>query len=64
LTALDRKAQAFASGAARCLSQVLDIGTHAAGRVTATLSQQEKNNTADLQRNRVNISGFTCTVAR
>jgi hypothetical protein len=29
----------------------------------ATLSQQEKNNSADLQRGRVRISGFICTVA-
>jgi hypothetical protein len=29
----------------------------------ATLSQQEKNNSADLQRGRVNITGFICTVA-
>jgi hypothetical protein len=28
-----------------------------------TLSQQEKNNSADVQRGRVNISGFICTVA-
>jgi hypothetical protein len=29
----------------------------------ATLSQQEKNNSADVRRGRVNISGFICTVA-
>jgi hypothetical protein len=29
----------------------------------ATLSQQEKNNTADVHRSRVNITGFMCTVA-
>jgi hypothetical protein len=29
----------------------------------ATLSQQEKNDTADEQRGRVNITGFICTVA-
>jgi hypothetical protein len=29
----------------------------------ATLSQQEKNDTADVQRGRVNISGFIGTVA-
>jgi hypothetical protein len=29
----------------------------------ATLSQQEKNNSADLQRGSVNITGFICTVA-
>jgi hypothetical protein len=28
----------------------------------ATLLQQEKNNSADVQRGRVNISGFICTV--
>jgi hypothetical protein len=30
----------------------------------ATLSQQEKNNSADVQRGRANISGFICVVAR
>jgi hypothetical protein len=29
----------------------------------ATLSQQEKNNSADVKRGRVNISGFICRVA-
>jgi hypothetical protein len=29
----------------------------------ATLSQQEKNYSADVQRERVNISGFICAVA-
>jgi hypothetical protein len=29
----------------------------------ATLSQQEKRNSADVQRGRVSISGFMCTVA-
>jgi hypothetical protein len=29
----------------------------------AKLSQQEKNNSTDVQRGRVNISGFICTVA-
>jgi hypothetical protein len=29
----------------------------------ATLPQQEKNNSADVHRERVNISGFICTVA-
>jgi hypothetical protein len=28
----------------------------------ATLSQQEKNNSADVQRGKVNISGFICKV--
>jgi hypothetical protein len=29
----------------------------------AALSQQEKNNSADVRRGRANISGFICTVA-
>jgi hypothetical protein len=29
----------------------------------ATLPQQEKSNSADFKRGRVNISGFICTVA-
>jgi hypothetical protein len=29
----------------------------------ATLPQQEKNNSADVQRGKVNITGFICTVA-
>jgi hypothetical protein len=29
----------------------------------ATLSQQEKNDKVDVQRDRINISGFICTVA-
>jgi hypothetical protein len=29
----------------------------------ATLSQQEKRNSADMQRGRVNISGFICTAS-
>jgi hypothetical protein len=29
----------------------------------ATLPQQEKHNSEDLQRGRVNVSGFICTVA-
>jgi hypothetical protein len=29
----------------------------------ATLSQQEKNDSADVQQGRVNVSGFICLVA-
>jgi hypothetical protein len=57
---LDRDAQAVARGAARCASQVLDRGARAGGAVTpiafdkvgsaAMLPQQEKNNSADVQR--------------
>jgi hypothetical protein len=44
----------FAS--ATCLSQFAEASA-------ATLSQQEKNNSADVRRERVNISGIICTVA-
>ena len=57
---LNRVAQANARGAA----QVLDRGAQAVARDAATLPQQEKNNSADMQRSRENINGFTCTVAR
>jgi hypothetical protein len=33
-------------------------------RGAAMLPQQEKNNSADVQRGRVNITGFICTEAR
>jgi hypothetical protein len=61
---LGRGAQANARGAARCALQVLDRGTQAVVRGAATLLNQEKNNTADAQRNRENIIGFIYTVAR
>jgi hypothetical protein len=61
---LDRGAQAVARGAARCASQVLDRGAKAVARGAATLPQQEKNKSADVQRNRVNITGFIYTLAR
>jgi hypothetical protein len=61
---LHRGAQAAARGGVRCASQVIDRGTQAAARSTATLPQQEKSNSADLQRSRVNMNGFICTVAR
>jgi hypothetical protein len=34
------------------------------GRGAATLSQQERNNSADMQRSKVNVTGFIFTVAR
>jgi hypothetical protein len=55
---LDGGAQAVAHGAARCGSQVLDRGAKSVARSAATLLQQEKNNSADAQRNGVKISGF------
>jgi hypothetical protein len=55
---LDRDAKAVARGAARCLSQVLDRGAQADACGAATLPQQEKNNSADVHRSRINITGF------
>jgi hypothetical protein len=64
---LDHGAQAVASGGARCASQVLDRGSQAgvetASRGATTLPQQEKNNSADVQRKQINIDGFIYTVA-
>ena len=54
----------FARGAALCASQVLDSGAQAAARGTVTLPEQEKNNPADMQRNIVHITGFSCAAAR
>jgi hypothetical protein len=61
---LDRCAQAVACGPARCASQVRDRGVQAKARGAATLMQHEKNSWADVQRSRVNITGFIYTVAR
>jgi hypothetical protein len=47
-------AQAVARGATRCATQVLDLGAQAVAR----------GNLADLQRSRVSIKGFICTVPR
>jgi hypothetical protein len=55
---LDRSALAVARSAARCVSQVLDRGAQAVSHGTATFSQQEKNNSADVQRRRESITGF------
>jgi hypothetical protein len=61
---LDHCAQAITRDAAHCASQVRDRGVQAAALGAATLMQQEKNNSADVQRSRVHISGFICTVVR
>jgi hypothetical protein len=61
---LDRGAQAVDRGIARCASQVLFRGTQAVARGAAALSQQEKNNSADVQPNGVNITDGICLVAR
>jgi hypothetical protein len=62
---LDLGAQAVArGGAARCASQVLDRGAQAVARGAATLPQQEESNSAVVQCNRVNITGFICAVGR
>jgi hypothetical protein len=49
----DREVFAFAT----CSLQFAKAGS------TAKLPQQEKNNSADVQRGRVNITGFMCRVA-
>jgi hypothetical protein len=61
---LGRGAQVAARGAARCALQVLDRGAQAVSRGAATLPQQEMNNSADVQRNKVNIAVFICIAAR
>jgi hypothetical protein len=58
---IDGGAQAVTHGAARFASQVLDRGAQAVARGAATLPQQEKINSADVQWNRVKITGFICT---
>jgi hypothetical protein len=61
----DRGVQAVSRGAARCASQVLGRGAQAVSRGAAALPQQEKNNSADLQRKKkLNITGFICSAAR
>jgi hypothetical protein len=57
---LGRGAQAAARGANRFAPQVLDRGAQAVAHGAATPLQQEKNNSADLQRRRVNISRRFC----
>jgi hypothetical protein len=64
LQVLDCGAQALVRGAARCTLQERDCGAQAVARGTVALSQQQKNNSGDVQRKRVNINGFICTVAR
>jgi hypothetical protein len=48
----------------RDASQALDLGVQAVARSVATLSQQEKNNSADLQRNKESMAECICTEAR
>jgi hypothetical protein len=49
------------------VSQVLDraaqVPHQAVARGAATLLQQEKSNSGDVQRKRLNITGFVCTVS-
>jgi hypothetical protein len=61
---LDRCVQAAARGAARSLPRVPDFRAHAVARGAATSSQQEKNNSADIQRSTVNVTSFICSVVR
>jgi hypothetical protein len=61
---LDHDVQAAARGAARCAPQIFYRGYQAVARGAATLPQQEKNNLVDVQRSRVQITGFICTVVR
>jgi hypothetical protein len=77
---LERGAQAVARGGARCTSQVFDLVAQAAARGclllvldrdaqivargAATLSQQEKKNSADVQRSRMNSTRVQYLIAR
>jgi hypothetical protein len=61
---LGHGSKAVAHSAARCASQVLDRGAQVVAHCALSLSQQKKNNSEDLHRSRVNITGFFCTVAR
>jgi hypothetical protein len=54
---------AVARAAARCASQVLDLGAQAVARGAAKLLQQDKKKSSDLQRSRINKTGFICTMA-
>jgi hypothetical protein len=61
---LYRGAQNVARGAARCAPQLLYRGAQSIVREAATLSQQEKNNSKDVQQSGLNITGFIYAVAR
>jgi hypothetical protein len=61
---LDHGAQAVARGTARCASRVLGHGAQTVARSAATLSQQEKANSENVQRSRLYFTGLICTVAR
>ena len=60
---LDCGAQAVARGAARCASKVFYRHAQAVARGAAALSKQVKENSPDIQRNRVNTPGFIFTEA-
>jgi hypothetical protein len=51
-------------GAAHIASQLPDRGAQATSPGAATLPQQEKKNSADVQRDRASIIGFTCKEVR
>jgi hypothetical protein len=61
---LHRGAQAAARDAACCAAQVLGRGAQAAARGASALPQQEKGNSADVQRNGLSIAGYICKVVR
>jgi hypothetical protein len=61
---LERGAKAAARGAACCTPQVLDRGAQVDARGATTLPQQEKINSVNVQRRRVNITGCISTVVR
>jgi hypothetical protein len=56
---LDLYAQVAARGAARCASQLLERCAKAASRGAAALLQQEKGNSAEVQRTGVYETGFS-----
>jgi hypothetical protein len=61
---LDLGTYTVSRGAAPCASQVLGRGARAVARGAAAQSQQEKNNSVDVQRSRVNYTGFICAAVR
>jgi hypothetical protein len=52
---VERGAQAAARGGARCFSKIIERGAQAVA-AAATLSQQEKINSADVQRKNANCT--------
>jgi hypothetical protein len=61
---LDRGAQIDFCSTARCALLVFHRGAQAEPHGAATLSQQVKNNSADLHQKKVIITGFICMVPR